>query len=170
MRDVKRGWLSIPTHIKWLIWLSFVCSMAALNLTAGIPRLFRTYDVPKRETYNCMIWEAARATSATPAFFKSIVIGGQGSLQPYIDGGMGCNNPISQVLEEAELVFPGQNVTCIISIGSGQGQVIGVPKQTWFQRVLPLEIIKVLQGIVIDCERSAQEIANRFRNTSDIYF
>ena len=51
---------------------------------------------------NRTIWEAVRATSAGPTFFKRIVI--EGVL--YVDGGMGCNKPVQQVLQEAKHVFP----------------------------------------------------------------
>jgi predicted acylesterase/phospholipase RssA len=144
--------------------------MAALNLSAGIPHLFRTYQAPKNRTINCTIWEAARATSATPAFFKRIVIGEPGASQPYIDGGVGCNNPIAQVLEEAKLMFPDRQVACVISIGAGQADTISIPKPRALQRVLPLDVVKAMQGIATDCERSAQAIAHRLQETSNIYF
>ena len=144
--------------------------MAAFNMTAGIPHLFRTYRAPKNQTFNCTIWEAARATTATPTFFKRIVIGGPGFSQPFVDGGLGCNNPIAQVLEEAELVFPGRQIACIISIGAGQAQMISIPKPRRLQRVLPLEVVRAMEAIATDCERSAQNMARRFQGTSNVYF
>ena len=148
--------------------------MTPLNITAGTPHLFRTYSTPKYETFNCTIWEAARATSAAPTFFKRIVIGELGSSQSYVDGGMGCNNPIMQVLEEAELIFPGRHVACIVSIGTGQPQTIRLPtrsrlRQT-FQQVLPQDVIVAMQAIATSCEHSAREVAKRFQGTSNIYF
>src|SRR5271154_3147452 len=98
MKDVKRMWSTIVSWIVKLIYLRFVCAMSALNMAAGIPHLFRSYQAPKNQTFNCTIWEAARATSAAPTFFEQIVIGEPGSSLSYVDGGMGCNNPIAQVL------------------------------------------------------------------------
>jgi len=83
--------------------------MSALNLNVRKPRLFRTYRAPEYQSPNCTIWEAACATAAGPTFFERIVINGE----PFIDGGMGRNNPISQVLEEAELMFPERHIACI---------------------------------------------------------
>ncbi len=75
----------------------------------------------KSKEYNCRIWEAARATSAAPTFFKRIEIGPSGSGIEYVDAGLGCNNPIKQVIEEAVRVFgEDSEVACIVSIGAGQ--------------------------------------------------
>jgi hypothetical protein len=142
--------------------------MAAHNMTAGIPVLFRTYPAPKNETFDCTIWEAARATTAAPTFFKQMVIHEPGSRQPYVDGGLGCNNPTAQVLEEAELIFPARRVACIISIGTGQAKAISIPKTTL--PVVPIEIIEAMKAIATDCEVTAQAMAKRFRNTSNFYF
>src|ERR1700690_2286849 len=99
--------------------MRFVCAMPALHTSS--PRIFRTYEVRSNQSYNCEIWEAARATSAAPTFFKRIRIGEKGLEEEFVDGGLGCNNPIRQVLEEAEIAFgPGRRIACIVSIGTGQ--------------------------------------------------
>src|SRR5271154_5161685 len=167
MKDVKRMLSKITPRCVNLTNTSFVCAMSALNMRAGIPHLFRTYEAPKHQTFNCTIWEAARATSADPIFFKRIVIDGS---QPYIDGGLGCNNPIAQVLEEAGLMFPDRQITCIVSIGAGQVQTISIPEPTPVQGVLPFEVVNAMRAMARDCERSAQEIERRFQNTSNFYF
>jgi hypothetical protein len=48
------------------------------------------------------MWEAAHAFSAAPTFFKQIALGEQGSSQPYVDGGMGRSNSITQILGDKE--------------------------------------------------------------------
>ena len=149
---------------------SFVCAMAALNMTASIPAVFRTYRAPENQRFNCTIWEAARATTAGPTFFEQIKIGGPGTTEPYVDGGLGRNNPISVVLEEAELMFPNHEIACIISIGSGKPSTIGIPKPGWFQRVIPTDVINAMVGMATDCERSHQETAKRFADTPNVYF
>src|SRR6266481_2346542 len=101
-KDATRGRSTIISRVIKLTGLSFVAAMSALNMNAQLPRLFRTYQAPKYPAPNCTIWEAVRATSAAPTFFKRIVIDGE----QYVGGGMGCNNPVQQVLQEAELVFP----------------------------------------------------------------
>jgi hypothetical protein len=139
--------------------LSFVCAMTAFDIS--FPHLFRTYKARKNRTFDCTIWEAARATSAMRTFFKPIVIGSPGISQPFVDGGIGCNNPIKQVLDEAEHVFPGRSPSCIISIGAGQAQTINIQSA---------DVVTALQGMAEECEITAQEIARRFRDRSNLYF
>jgi patatin-like phospholipase/acyl hydrolase len=55
---------------------AFVCAMPANNM--AYPRRFRTYQVRENASVNCKIWEAARATTAAPTFFKRIAIGEEG--------------------------------------------------------------------------------------------
>ncbi|KAJ7144985.1 FabD/lysophospholipase-like protein [Mycena crocata] len=52
----------------------FVCSMTAHNMNARQPVLFRSYPSSKN-VIPCTVWQAARATSAAPTFFKRIRIG-----------------------------------------------------------------------------------------------
>src|SRR5882724_5814205 len=96
-KDVKRRPSFTILCVVKLTDLSFVVAMSTLNLNARKPRLFRTYMAPEYQSPNCMIWEAARSTSATPTFFERIVI----NEEQFIDGGLGGNNPIDQVLQEA---------------------------------------------------------------------
>ncbi|KIJ50252.1 hypothetical protein M422DRAFT_116234, partial [Sphaerobolus stellatus SS14] len=150
---------------------SFVCSRAAQDLSGGIPRLFRTYQSPEANMYNCMIWEAARATSAAPTFFERISIAGPGHpKQSYIDGGLGRNNPTKQIIEEARLIFPDRHVACVISIGTGKPSTISIPKPSFFQRILPGELIRATIAIATDCEAIEQEVAQRFRSVPDFYY
>jgi predicted acylesterase/phospholipase RssA len=142
--------------------------MSAKDMDASIARLFRTYNPPKHATYDCKIWEASRATSAAPTFFKRIEIGSVGMEEQFIDGGMGCNNPTAQVVEEAKIVFPNQHISLIVSIGTGHATTIAIPKPGWFQKVLPLDVITSLKQIATDCEKTAQQMAKT--QSDQIYF
>ena len=141
--------------------------MSALSMNAGLPRLFRTYRAAKYPSPNCTIWEAVRATSAVPTFFPSIVIDGE----LCIDGGTGGhNNPVQQVLQEAEINYPDRGIACIVSIGAGQACTIGDPERGWFQRALPPTVVDTIRQIATDCDASAQDAARRFERTPGIYF
>jgi predicted acylesterase/phospholipase RssA len=136
-------------------------------MNANVPVLFRTYQ--SREPHsNCTIWEAARATSAAPTFFERIEIGRK---QPFIDGGLGCNNPSQLVLNEAKAQFgTTRHIGCLVSIGTGRVEVIGIKKPGLFQQIVPIDVIDALRAITTDCEATHQEMLGRFANLPNTYF
>ncbi|EKG09904.1 Patatin/Phospholipase A2-related protein [Macrophomina phaseolina MS6] len=81
--------------------------------------LLRSYDSraePPPE-FECTIWQAGRATSATGLAFKPIQIG----QSVFIDEGAGKYNPAPQILDEAvRNEWPGREVGVFISIGTGK--------------------------------------------------
>ncbi|KAJ5485380.1 hypothetical protein N7539_005368 [Penicillium diatomitis] len=85
----------------------------------GSAVLLRSYD-SRREPppeFDCTIWQAGRATSATGLAFKPIQIG----QHVFIDEGPGTYNPAPQVLEEAVVnEWPGREVGVFISVGTGR--------------------------------------------------
>lgn len=149
---------------------AFVCAMPAKNM--AYPRRFRTYQVRENAGPNCFIWEAARATTAAPTFFKRISIGEEGhAKEEFIDGGVRCNNPVIQVTEEARTLFGDDSTLgCLVSIGTGHPGVIGLSEPDSFQKILPTEMIGVLKRIATDCESTAEDIAKRFRDHKDHFF
>ena len=145
--------------------------MNAHNMNACIPVLFRTYESPKEPSIPCTVWQAARATSAAPTIFKRVRIGPAARREPFIDGGVGRNNPTSQVLEEAELMFPNRKITCVISIGTGKPETIDAPNPSFFERnVVPVGVIKAMAAMATDCEKTAQEMEKKFKHLQETYF
>ena len=149
---------------------AFVCAVPANSM--AYPRRFRTYPVRTLASANCRIWEAARATTAAPTFFKRIAIGEEGQAkEEFIDGGLGCNNPANQVLEEARNIFGNDRlVHCLVSIGTGHPGTIGLAKPDAFQKVLPTKLIAVLKKIATDCEDVANGLSARFKDLEKFYF
>lgn len=85
----------------------------------GTPALLRSYDSRKEPPpeFNCTIWQAGRATSATGLAFKPIQIG----QSVFIDEGAGQYNPAPFVLDEATVnEWPGREVGVFVSIGTGK--------------------------------------------------
>lgn len=142
--------------------------MPAQNLTASIPRLFRSYSVPKHQSDDCAIWEAARATCASSPFFKPVEIGVSLQREIFIGGDVGCNNPTLQLLHQAALIYPENFVSCVISIGAGQAQPISTSKVGYFQH-LSDAVQKAMVNIASDCEHTAHEVAKRFEQQDDFY-
>lgn len=144
---------------------TFVCAVPANSI--AYPRLFRTYPVRKTlASANCKIWETARATTVAPAIFKRITISEEGQAkEEFIDGGLGCNNPATQVLEEARNIFGNDGlVRCLISVGAG------LAKLEALQNVLPTKLIGVLKNIDTDCEHTAHGLNARFNDLEKFYF
>ena len=130
------------------------------------PHHFRTYAVPKDETYNCKIWEAARATSAAPTYFPRIEIGPLNRKQAFVDAGVGYNNPTNEIIQECELIYGSDaKVACIVSIGTGRPEVIGWKKPGLFQQAFPIKLCKALAQLATDTEGVAEQ--HQRRNSSD---
>ncbi|KAJ7452585.1 FabD/lysophospholipase-like protein [Mycena latifolia] len=149
---------------------TFVCAQSAHTMRGNIPVLFRTYDSPHEPVATCAIWEAARATSAAPAFFKPIEIGPASRAEAFLDGGLGRNNPTGTLLEEAQLLFPGQRVACVLSIGTGQVKAAAIPPPSRFHRALPVDVFRAMAAIATDCEATNQEMLKRFAGAPGVYF
>lgn len=104
------------TMIKLKVCNSFVCTVRAENSETAF---LRTYDNPSTAdalSKEFKIWEACRATSAATTFFEPYVHAEYG--QKFIDGGLQYNNPVMSVLQEANDVWPDDEVM-LISIGTG---------------------------------------------------
>lgn len=86
------------------------------NGVSQAPPLFRSYN-NYRWAPPCAIWEVARATSATPLYFKPITI----NESKYLDGSIGANNPSKLVLHEVMQVHSESKtpIGLLLSIGTG---------------------------------------------------
>ena len=145
---------------------SFICATTKANLR--FPRLFRSYRVEKNESANCKIWEAIRGTMAHPKLFKPISIASVGGIEEYfVDGGLRCNNPSKQVLNEAKSLFGERPINVFLSLGSGHQGVIGSDVQ---KATKLADLLSMLQDIAFDCEQTADEVAKIFDGASGRYF
>lgn len=82
--------------------------------------LFRSYPTPEglpstSGTNDCEVWQAGRATSAAPTYFEPFELNGEN----YYDGGVIANNPVRVALREAESLWPGREIGCVLSLGCG---------------------------------------------------
>ena len=132
----------------------------------NIPVLLRTYQ-SRELPFDCKIWEAARATSATPALFKRIQIGRD---QPFVDGGLGHNNPSRLLLDEAKGLFGDRHIGCLVSIGTGQAEVVSIKNPGVFQRIISLDVVDVLKAIATDCEATHETVLGLFGDSRNTYF
>jgi predicted acylesterase/phospholipase RssA len=94
--------------------------VSALDANAPRPTVFRSYAGENVRPSKCAIWQAARATSAAPSFFKEMFIDIPPPGISYIDGGLGYNNPAELALGEAAELWPASTNICLLSIGTGR--------------------------------------------------
>ncbi|KAJ5174317.1 uncharacterized protein N7482_000194 [Penicillium canariense] len=99
------------------IFLMATNSQAANNRA---PIFLRSYTNPNNvedsALVNMKLWQAARATSAAPAYFKPLQVNGY----TLVDGGLGANNPLGWLWTEVLGVFgPTRATDCFLSIGTG---------------------------------------------------
>lgn len=92
----------------------------------GPPTLLRSYTCQGHNADRCAIWEAGRATSAAPTFFKSIRIRTPPPGRIFVDGGLMHNNPSELALQEVKRVWPSVTKYCLVSVGTGRQKSIKV--------------------------------------------
>jgi len=98
---------------------NFVVATKGLHAD-GPPTLFRSYQCQGYSHSKCAIWEAARATSATPTFFKPIKIEIPRPGATFVDGGLMHNNPGELALSEGHRIWTHAKRFCLVSIGTGR--------------------------------------------------
>jgi predicted acylesterase/phospholipase RssA len=83
---------------------------------SGPPKRFRSYGFDKDR---CLIWQAARATSAAPSYLPPAWVDVPPPGGCYIDGGLKRNNPSEVALTEARRHWKSVKHVLIVSIGTG---------------------------------------------------
>lgn len=84
------------------------------------PFHFSTLDAADNPQDNYFLWQAARATSAAPTYFKPLYLKDKrtdDTLQ-LVDGGVGVNNPVSLAIGTVKRFFPDKKIV-IVSLGTG---------------------------------------------------
>src|ERR1700738_4824255 len=102
---------------------TFVVAIPVLHAD-GPPGVFRSYKCTGASPSKCTIWEAGRATSAAPLFFKPIRIDVPSPGRTFADGGLGHNNPAEVALKEASRLWGNGQRCCLVSIGTGRQKTV----------------------------------------------
>ena len=102
-------------------------------------------------------------------FFKPIKIGERGLQEEFIDAGVGCNNPVGQLIPEAIREFGTEReVGCIINLGTGKPEVIGVGQPGCCGSRL-LRLVKVLKDLATDAEKVATDFGEKYRHCPGLF-
>ncbi|KAK0489845.1 acyl transferase/acyl hydrolase/lysophospholipase [Armillaria luteobubalina] len=119
-----------------------------------------------------MIWEAGRATTATPTIFKAITIVGLGGISSsYIDAGLGHNNPSKEVRDEAMQLFGNDcPVGVFLSIGTGHPGPNSFQQSKGIEKMLSVELMKTVTKIAADCESVSFDFARQYNSSPGTYY
>jgi hypothetical protein len=113
--------------------------------------MLRSYRSRRGKEVQCKIWEACRATAAASSFFEPIRIGFFN--EEFVDGAVGFNNPINEVLAEARDLWSSDtlqdNLQCVISIGTGQPPLLSFGSAF-------SEVSKTLSRVATETEKTAE--------------
>ena len=137
----------------------------------GSATRMRTYNSRKAFAFPCLIWEAARATSAAPTFFESIVIEGE----TFGDGGVGWNNPAEESIAEARQVWPNRPIGCLVSLGTGLEDAIqlGGKKRSFakslMKKGLPKQFRIAVAEYCVECLTSSDRVHRRLAEEGEVY-
>ncbi|KKY38358.1 putative vegetative incompatibility protein 2 [Diaporthe ampelina] len=151
---------------------AFVCTMPAQRHKEMV--CLRTYDVEGDKYPNCLIYEAARATTAATTYFKPMTIKDEeGQEEKFVDAALGTNNPISILWDEAVNLFgKKRRLGCVVSLGTGSRKVEMAPggeKLKEKARFL-ISAVKVMKEIGTDSEKDHQRWQAKFEEFESTYF
>ena len=152
--------------------------MPEKNPSGAGPTALRTYTIGAQAPIPCTIWQAARATSAAPTFFKSVRFGVPPSA--WVDAGFGFNNPARLVLNEAAKIWRDENdyfdrnrIGCLVSLGTGFPTVARLETGRLQNEIpsrlgIPVDVIKAMQSTITNTEPVANELRDDL--TDEVYF
>lgn len=142
--------------------------LTSLKNALGLPRILSTYDPNDRTT---RIWEALRATSAAPTFFEEMQFGTP--KVTYLDGGVGFNNPCSEVDYSAKALWEGRSIGVIVSVGTGLQSIPSVQKMaSWlpFGLGTDISLASALAGMATSTARVDNEMKRMYNNSDTKYY
>jgi predicted acylesterase/phospholipase RssA len=133
----------------------------ASESASGDPVIFRNYETPREGPYNAdvkslKLWEVARATSASPTYFKPVML--EARKRTYIDGSSKFPNPVRLLYREARDIWPDSEVM-IISIGTG-----GAPRSNFSGSLR--DAFEANARMSTDAEMTADDFGRQFVATS----
>lgn len=151
---------------------AFVCS--AVPDEQGAAQRFRTYAVDDEADEwlkDCKIWEAARATSAAPLYFKEMIIQRGLTTKRFVDGAIGYNNPTEELIDEAGRLFNRKRkLGAIVSLGTGtkpknlySSEDVGFPPYAW-------SMFKTLKDNTVDTEGVHRRVQTKLKDYPSTYF
>ncbi|KAI0148120.1 FabD/lysophospholipase-like protein [Hypoxylon sp. NC0597] len=124
---------------------------------------------PWNEYRDIQIWEAARATTAAPSFFPPMVLSRGGNTRTFIDGAMGCNNPVYELIDEATALYGTDcTLSCLVSLGTGFSGPLTIGVRTGIRQ--KLDLLLNVKKLATDTETPHENLRRQIRAEFDTYF
>ncbi|KAI0842839.1 FabD/lysophospholipase-like protein [Hypoxylon sp. FL0890] len=126
-------------------------------------------DDPWNEYRDIQIWEAARATTAAPSFFPPMVLSRGKRTRTFIDGAMGCNNPVYELIDEATALYGTDCILgCLVSLGTGFAGPLTIGVRKGIRQ--KLDLLLNVKKMATDTENSHNMLRRQIRAELDTYF
>jgi len=131
------------------------------------PIRITNYPPVGRRPENFTILQAVRATSAASSIFGPLIKQTDGIHESFCDGALGYNNPINEVIAECNDLWPGRDIGCLVSIGTGRKKTTKVGRKL-------SSVAKACAAITTDGDETAHKFLNDIsrhrRDLVDVYF
>ncbi|MEI8321141.1 MAG: patatin-like phospholipase family protein [Alphaproteobacteria bacterium] len=92
--------------------------VTSFDIERGTPFFFNTLNAVANHRDDYFLWQAARATSAAPTYFKPYTLFVGDEKKKLTDGGIGVNNPAAVGVTVAKDLMPNKKIY-LVSIGTG---------------------------------------------------
>ena len=138
----------------------FVCAKAVEDANPVCLRDYTLVDESNEDS--ATVVEAALATFAATTFFEPVTIG----VRRYVDGALGCNNPIRYIWREAQNIWCPDHgqlepmVKCLVSIGTGNCGLTSVGEGVQ-------SFLHTLKSIATESEITAADSLSQHRGLLD---
>lgn len=172
VQDHGKGALLRDSRPHYAKGRAFICTMPLQDRNTTV-RL-RTYDVNHDKYSNCLIYEAARATTAASMYFRPMTLkDDQGKEGKFADAALGRNNPITLLPEEAiSLYGTRRRLGCVVSLGTGsrKAELVQAGKGIMEKGKQIMSVLKVMKEISTDTQRDHENMVNMFKDFPGVYF
>ena len=100
--------------------MAISASLTSPRLKPFVFRNFNLHPLDSNGVYegSCRhkVWQSVRASTSAPGYFEDFVL----EDHVHSDGGILINNPSAIAIHEAQCIWPGERIQCIVSIGTGK--------------------------------------------------
>jgi patatin-like phospholipase/acyl hydrolase len=96
--------------------------VSSYDLQTQLPFFFKSHRIAADASYNWLITQIARATSAAPTYFPPCHLVRDKQDYALVDGGVFVNNPSMAAYVEARRLYPDAENVVVVSVGTGDRQ------------------------------------------------